>query len=117
MPRDAPAVVADAPVVPERPETRSSARASLSAAAGGGSNQRRSPGSDTPALARSQGQWRQISLEDLRRVARQQGGLLGGGPEAVAHTRRLSPARPRRWSAEARETLTVARRVMPMRGE
>src|SRR6476619_5719895 len=94
MPRDAPAVVSDAPVVPERPETPEQCARLIERRGGRRVQPEKISGIGHASVGEVQGQWRQVSLEDLRRVARQQGRLLGGGPEAVAHTRRLSPCPP-----------------------
>ena len=93
----------------------SSSRAAAMAAAGGGSIQGSESGSAVPHSAN-----RAARVQDGRAVW----GSANGGRLCVcssSHSRKqtpgsVRPARPRRWSAAARDTRTVSSRVTPASG-
>ena len=99
------------------PRLPSRARASASAAAGGGSRKASVAGSATPKAAASR------SRPD-RSASRISGGEKAGRATRSARRARggsrcpgsVRPARPARWSAEAREARTVSSRVSPVAG-
>ena len=98
------------------PSAESSARASDSAGDGGGSRNASVAGSATPKAAQSR-------TRPDRSASRISGGEKAGSAAVCsARHRRIAtpgpvrPARPARWSAEARDTRTVSSRVRPVDG-
>ncbi|OWK19462.1 hypothetical protein AJ88_41895 [Mesorhizobium amorphae CCBAU 01583] len=94
----------------------SSALASLSAGAGGGSRKERLAGSATPKAAQS-------SSRPDRSASSISGGVKAGSAAVCSARHSLTatpacvrPARPARWSAAARLTRTVSSRVRPLAG-
>ena len=98
------------------PRSRRRARASSSAGFGGGSRNESVETSATPKAAASR-------TRPERSASRISGGVKAGNAAVCSarHKRMATPgwvrpARPARWSAEARETRTVSSRVSPVAG-
>ncbi len=107
-------------IVPRVSSASSSARSSracANAAGVGESSHRSSDGSVIPAMARSSANGVRSALAISGRAWSSN---CASSPSAQSRKQTpgaTRPARPRRWSADARDTRTVSRRIMPERGE
>src|SRR6476661_7686686 len=94
MPRDASAVIGNAPVLPKRPETPEQRSRLVEGSRGRRIQPEKIPRIGDTGVGEVQRQRRQVGLEDLGRVTGQEGRVLGGRPEAIADARRLPPGPP-----------------------